>query len=79
MRNILALGRTIFIYGSAVGFWYIVIPTHITSMIVAMISYGILSGIAFLIIGNIFVVFVGMLSRKSILTRLVYNRSRRRY
>ena len=78
MRNILALGRTIFIYGSAVGFWYIVIPTHITSMIVAMISYGILSGIAFLIIGNIFVVFVGMLSRKSILTRLVYNRSRRR-
>ena len=78
MRNILALGRTVFIYSSTVGFWYMVIPTHITSMIVAMISYGILSGIAFLIIGNIFVVFVGMLSRKSILTRLVYNRSRRR-
>ena len=54
MRNILALGRTIFIYGSAVGFWYIVIPTHITSMIVTMVSYGILGGIGFLIIGNIF-------------------------
>ena len=50
MRNILALGRTVFIYSSTVGFWYMVIPTHITSMIVAMISYGILSGIAFLII-----------------------------
>ena len=77
MRNILALGRTIFIYGSAVGFWYIVIPTHITSMIFTMVSYGILGGIGFLIIGNIFIAFVGMLSRKSKLTKLVFSRQRR--
>lgn len=78
MRGILHLGRTMFIYGSVIGFWYLVIPSHILSMILTMMSYGILGGIAFVIVGNVSIMLVSMLSRKFKLARLVFPNSRRR-
>jgi hypothetical protein len=78
MRGILHLGRTMFIYGSVIGFWYLVIPSHILSMIVIMMSYGILGGIAFVIIGNVSIMLISMLNRRFKLARIVFPHSRRR-
>ena len=72
MRGILHLGRTMFIYGSVIGFWYLVIPSHILSMIVTMMSYGILGGIAFVIVGNVSIMLISILNRRFKLARLVF-------
>lgn len=53
MRGYIVLGRTIMLYGSALGFWYLVMPDHWVKLIMMMVIFGIIFGISFIIIGNI--------------------------
>jgi len=77
MRNITSLGRTMFIYGSVLGFWYIVLPVNIITIITYMIGYGILGAVAFVIVGNISLALVSMLSKRFRVARSVFHKPRR--
>ena len=76
-RHILGFGRTLFLWGSAIGFWYMIMPSHYIDLIISMITWGIIFGIAFVIIGNLVGFTVGLLYKRFKWARIVFNNPRR--
>ena len=76
-RHILGFGRTLFLWGSAIGFWYMVMPVHYVDLIIKMVTWGIIFGIAFVIIGNIVGLLVTILRRRYNWAKIVFNNPRR--
>jgi hypothetical protein len=77
-KHILGFGRTLFIWCSAIGFWYMVMPVHYIDLIVRMITFGIIFGIAFIIIGNVVAFTVSLLHKRYKWARVVFNNPGRR-
>ena len=76
-RHILGFGRTLFLWGSAIGFWYMVMPVHYVDLIIKMVTWGIIFGIAFVIIGNIVGLLVTILRKRYNWAKIVFNNPRR--
>ena len=76
-RHILGFGRTLFLWGSAIGFWYMVMPVHYVDLIIKMVTWGIIFGIAFVIIGNIVGLLVTILRKRYSWAKIVFNNPRR--
>ena len=76
-RHILGFGRTLFLWGSAIGFWYMVMPVHYVDLIIKLVTWGIIFGIAFVIIGNIVGLLVTILRRRYNWAKIVFNNPRR--
>ena len=74
----LAFGRTLFLWGSAIGFWYMIMPKHYIDIIVQMITWGIIFAIAFVIVGNLMSGLVRLLYKRFSWARWVFTNPRRR-
>ena len=77
-KHILGFSRTLFVWCSAIGFWYMIMPVHYVDLIIKMITLAIVFGIAFIIIGNVVGFIVSLLYKRYKWAKIVFTNPKRR-